>query len=330
MWLLLNRPYRRNGAVRFFLTYSLPGSIIFLNDLSECFGGVEFMKRPVLFILLGQSNAVGHGVELDEDERITSPLKNVFGLTREDNAFPSEECAVWRGFVTGNMNLGEDEEHHASIANYLAPMWQSAVDSGEELGDLYTVNISIGAQGVTEEYMWYPGRDMRYVPGKLGEVDISLTPYAENVLARVKKYFDGLGVVPKTVIHWRGGENDSLVPAEKLSGRLFNIYEEIFTRLKSALGFPCKTVLHRIVCDTRAFDFNPVDGLSIKSMGYINNVFCDLSERLENTEVFDGTRIPGFTLSSEDRGIFVEDKVHFTAEANKWVAKTVFEDLKKA
>ena len=287
------------------------------------------MKAPVLFILLGQSNAVGHGSVLEESEKISTPLKNVFGLTWDDNPFLSEAPAVWRGFVTQKMNLGELTENFGSIANYLAPMWQNAVDNGEDLSDLYIVNISLGAQGVTEGYMWYPGREVKFVPGPIGVADISLTPYAENILSRVKKYFNGLGVQPKTYIHWRGGENDYLVPKEKLETCLPEIYRTIFTRLWNALEDKPKTVLHRIVCDTRAFDFNPIDGLSIKSMGYINNLFCTLAEEFENVEVFDSAKIPGFTLKEESRGIFIEDKVHFTAAANRWVAKTIFEEIKK-
>ena len=287
------------------------------------------MKDPVLFVLLGQSNAVGHGVILEENERIETPLKNVFGLTWDDNPFPGDEPAVWRGFVTKKMNLGELTENFGSVANYLAPMWQKAVDSGEELPDLYIVNISLGAQGVTEEYMWYPEREVKFVPGHIGVADISLTPYAENILSRVKKYFDGLGVKPKTCIHWRGGENDYLVPRSKLEVCLPEIYREIFTRLWSSLGDKPKTVLHRIVCDTRANDFNPIDGLSLISMGYVNNVFYGLTEEFENVEVFDAAKIPGYTLATEERGIFLEDKVHFTAAANKWVAEKVFEDLKE-
>ena len=288
------------------------------------------MKDPVLFILLGQSNAVGHGVILEENERIDVPLKNVFGLTWNDNPFPGEAEAVWRGFVTKRMNLGELDENFGSVANYLAPMWQSAVDLGEELPDLYIVNISLGSQGVTEQYMWYPEREVKFVPGQIGVADISLTPYAENILSRVKKYFDGLGVKPKTYIHWRGGENDFLVPKEKLETCLTEIYKTIFTRLWSALGDKPKTYLHRIVCDTDAYNFNPVDGLSLISMGYINNVFRVLAEEYENIEIFDSAKIPGYTLVTENRGIFVEDNVHFTADANKWVAKQIFEEIKNA
>ena len=302
------------------------GSIIKKVSQEDLF----IMKDPVLFILLGQSNAVGHGIKLEENERIDVPLKNVFGLTWDDNPFPSENSAVWRGFVTKKMNLGELTENFGSIANYLAPMWQSAVDLGEELPDLYIVNISMGAQGVTEQYMWYPEREVKFVAGPLGVANISLTPYAENILSRVKKYFDGLGVSPKTYIHWRGGENDYLVPKAKLETCLPEIYRTIFTRLWSALGDKPKTYLHRIVCDTRANDFNPVDGLSLVSMGYINNLFYALAEEFENVEVFDSAEIPGYTLATEERGIFIEDKVHFTADANKWVAKTIFEEIKNA
>ena len=131
------------------------------------------MMSPVLFILLGQSNAVGHGVILEENERIEIPLKNVFGLTWENNPFPGDAPAKWSGFVTKRMNLGELTEYFGSVANYLAPMWQNAVDNGEDLPDLYIVNISLGAQGVTEQYMWYPEREIKFVPGPIGVADIT-------------------------------------------------------------------------------------------------------------------------------------------------------------
>ncbi|MBR4941284.1 MAG: hypothetical protein IKZ19_04730 [Clostridia bacterium] len=285
------------------------------------------MKAPVLLVVLGQSNAVGHGIVLEKHEQIDVPLKNVFGLTWDDNTYPSQNAAVWRGFVTSGMNIGEATENFGSISNYLAPMWQAAVDSGCDLPDLYIVDISIGAQGVTKEYMWYPGRKEKFRPGKLGEVDISLTPYSENILSRVAKYFDELGVKPKIEIHWRGGENDYLVPKENLENVLLPIYREIFTRLWAALGQDADTVLHRIVCDTRALYFSPEDGRCLVSMGYVNNTFEAMAREFENVTVFDATLIPGYTLSVEERGIFLNDMVHFTPEANKWVAKQIFDRL---
>ena len=42
-------------------------------------------KKAAVFILLGQSNAVGHGIPMREEDVINAPLKNVFGLNRENN-----------------------------------------------------------------------------------------------------------------------------------------------------------------------------------------------------------------------------------------------------
>ena len=136
------------------------------------------MKKAV-FILLGQSNAVGHGIPMAETERITVPLKNVFGLHRKDNQSFDIKELIWRGYESGGMNLAEEQDHTYSVANCLAELWQDEIDGGnpDGLPDLYIVHIAIGAQGVTEGYMWYPEREPVLVPGKLGTVNISLCPF---------------------------------------------------------------------------------------------------------------------------------------------------------
>lgn len=40
-------------------------------------------KKEAVFILLGQSNAVGPNLPMREEDIIKTPLKNVYGLTRE-------------------------------------------------------------------------------------------------------------------------------------------------------------------------------------------------------------------------------------------------------
>ena len=42
-------------------------------------------RKAAVFILLGQSNAVGHAIPMAEEDVISTPLKNVFGLSREKN-----------------------------------------------------------------------------------------------------------------------------------------------------------------------------------------------------------------------------------------------------
>ena len=68
------------------------------------------MKKAV-FILLGQSNAVGHGIPMEEKDRITTPLKNVFGLHRRENQRFDLQKLIWSGYESGGMNLAEEQDH---------------------------------------------------------------------------------------------------------------------------------------------------------------------------------------------------------------------------
>ena len=43
------------------------------------------MKKSAVFILLGQSNAVGHAIPMKKEDIIYKPLKNVYGLSRTKN-----------------------------------------------------------------------------------------------------------------------------------------------------------------------------------------------------------------------------------------------------
>ena len=64
------------------------------------------MKKAV-FILMGQSNATGHGILMDPEDRIEQPLKNVFGLHRQPNQSFDSTRLVWSGYTSAGMNLAE-------------------------------------------------------------------------------------------------------------------------------------------------------------------------------------------------------------------------------
>ena len=70
------------------------------------------MARPdaAVYILLGQSNAVGHGVPMTEEDKITVPMRNVFGLHRADNQSYEVEKLTWRGYLSAGMNLAETQD----------------------------------------------------------------------------------------------------------------------------------------------------------------------------------------------------------------------------
>lgn len=138
--------------------------------------------------MLGQSNAVGHTIPMRDEDKIINPMKNVFGLSRENNQSFENKRLRWSGYTSFGMNLAEEQYNTYSLANCLAKLWQDEIDSRNKrnLSDLYIVHIAIGAQGVTDEYMWNPNYEKKLIPGRLGMVDIALTLFTNHILSLLK------------------------------------------------------------------------------------------------------------------------------------------------
>lgn len=285
-------------------------------------------KKAAVFILLGQSNAVGHGVPMKEEDKIQKPLKNVFGLNREENqSFDTKEL-VWSGYTSFGTNLAEEQDDTYSVANCLASLWQDHIDHGNKynLPDLYIVQIAIGAQGVTDGYMWHPEREKKLVPGKLGEVDISLFPFSCHVLGLIEDSFAKMGKAYEIIgLHWRGGENDVTQPKAILEKELETIYTKIFSTFNKTLHDP-PTVLHKLACPDRMNDMDP-SGQHLENMHHINTVFDRLAAKFENVSLFDPTWAPQYVPGVRGNGLFIKDAVHFTPEVNGWVADCILKQF---
>ena len=281
-------------------------------------------EKCAVFILLGQSNAVGHGVPMKDEDKVLLPMENVFGLSREKNQSLDNSSLCWEGYVTAGMNLAEEQDHTYSVANCLAKRWQAAIDSGKALPDLYIIHIAIGAQGITRGYMWHPDRPKSIKPGKLGTVDISLYPFTEHILSLLDESFRKMGKEYEVMgLHWRGGENDTTVEIEELQAELEKIYIRIFDGFEAQIGaYPL--VFHKLVCRDRTMDLDPT-GEKLRRMHYINRVFESLAERY-GAEVFDATKAPQFIPDVRGNGIFIGDCVHYTPEVNVWVAEQILAD----
>ena len=76
-------------------------------------------KAAVLFIN-GQSNATAHQQFLSEEDRILTPMKNVFGLDRNPNQSFDITDVTWSGWTSMGKNLGESQDHTASLAYFVA------------------------------------------------------------------------------------------------------------------------------------------------------------------------------------------------------------------
>ena len=281
-------------------------------------------RKCALFILLGQSNAAGHGVPMKEEDIVSVPMKNVFGLSRKENQSFDITSLSWQGYTTAGMNLAEECDDSYSVANCLAKRWQAAIDGGVALPDLYIIHIAIGAQGVTQSYMWYPDRPKSIKPGKLGTVDIALYPFTEHILSLVDSSFRSMGKEYEVMgLHWRGGENDTTVDTEELHRALENIYIRIFDGFARQLG-AYSLVLHKLVCHDRTMDMDPT-GEKLRRMHYINRVFASLAEHY-GASIFDASMAPQFIPDVRGNGIFIGDCVHYKPEVNDWVAKEILRD----
>ena len=284
-------------------------------------------KKAAVFILLGQSNAVGHGIPMREEEAIRTPLENVFGLHRDENQSLHNTALHWRGYTSAGMNLAEQQDDTWSVANCLALAWQAQIDTGAPscLPDLYIVHAAIGAQGVTDGYMWHPALEEHLIPGVLGTVDIALFPYCKHIFSLLDDSFREMDREWEVIgLHWRGGENDVTAELPYLKAELEKIYTQIFGAFNDLLGDP-PTVLHRIVCPDRMDDMDPT-GQYLERMHYINAVFEKLADRFANLSVFDVREAPQFVPGIRGNGLFVEDVVHFTPEVNRWVAQKILTD----
>lgn len=287
-------------------------------------------NKAAVFILLGQSNAVGHGVPMEPRDVIREPMKNVFGLSREENQSFENRALVWSGYTSFGMNLAETQDNTYSVANCLAALWQDHIDSGNAFGlpDLYIVQIAIGAQGVTRQYMWHPDRAEKLIPGKLGTVDISLYPYCMHHFSLLEDSFRALGMDYEIIgLHWRGGENDTSTDRKELEAELLTIYERIFDGFDRVLDQP-PVVLHRLVCRERMTDQDPT-GKKLENMDFVNSVFEKLAEKRENVRMFDVRQAPCYRPGIRCDGLFMKDAVHFTPEVNRWVAFHILDEYRQ-
>ncbi len=284
-------------------------------------------QKVAVFILLGQSNAVGHGIPMAEKDMIKTPLKNVFGLRREDHQTFDNTDLLWSGYTSSGMNLAEEQDHTYSVANCLAALWQEHIDNGNKYGlpELYIIQIAVGAQGVTDGYMWNPEAERRLIPGKLGTVNISLFPFCLHIFSLLDRSFTQLHKEYEIIgLHWRGGENDITAGKEYLAYHLEDIYTKIFTAFNDLLCSP-PTVLHKITCPDRMQDLDPT-GKYLENMHYINDVFDRLQRKYPNISVFDIRQAPCFIPDIRGNGLFIDDAVHFTREVNQWVAYRIVEE----
>lgn len=281
------------------------------------------MAKKQVFVMLGQSNALGHGLPMAPEDRIETPLNNVWGLHREPNQRYDPESLCWSGYTSCGMNVAETQDHTYSVPNILAKLWQAAIDSGKNLPDLYIVQVAIGAQGVYPGNMWHPDYPRLLIPGKLGTVKMALYPLTMGILSRLS---ESLGEFEIMGIHWRGNENDAYRFEPDMQAQVRGFFEKLLAELDGLLAQP-PVVLHALACPDRFRDRDP-SGRMNENMDWINGLYEELAQR-ENVSVFDVTKCPEFIPNVRGNGIFKEDMVHFTASVNHWAAQQILTQFER-
>ena len=102
------------------------------NSENEGRVNMQYNNKATVFILLGQSNAVGHGIPMREEDKIIEPMENVFGLSRDFNQSFENTELKWSGYTSFGMNLAEEQDNTYSLANCLAKLWQDEIDKGNK------------------------------------------------------------------------------------------------------------------------------------------------------------------------------------------------------
>ena len=132
---------------------------------------MDSKKKAVIFVILGQSNAVGHALKMTEDDKVTTPMSHVWGLHRDQNQKLDLQKLQWSGYTTDGMNLGETQDHTYSIANCLAKNWQAHIDAGNEknLPDLYIINTCAVTAEAERKSRQTVGKAIKKNPNAVGD-----------------------------------------------------------------------------------------------------------------------------------------------------------------
>lgn len=277
-------------------------------------------KNHVAVVFInGQSNAHAHHQYLKEEERITEPMRNVFSLDRNPNQSFDITDVVWSGFTTAGKNLGETQDHTASMAYYLAKLWQGAIDTGEKLPDLYIVQISIGSQGIING-MWNRDKEEILKPGPLGTVDIALFPLAQKINRLALKNLEAAGKQPVILgWHWIGSEQEIHKKAYEQDD-IQERYDYFFDAMMASMGGNVPLYLYKHHTQKLCVRY----GISVEATDAVNKVMLSQNTRFPNVTVVDTEHCPLWDTEHMHWGIFAEDDGHYLAGVQKWFAETFF------
>ncbi|MFE2722610.1 discoidin domain-containing protein [Kitasatospora sp. NPDC059327] len=284
---------------------------------------------PVL-IVLGQSNAVGSGVPIQDaaDVAQCKAFGHVKGLDRTNNRVTGAESATWSPYTCAGSNLGKEYNGGRSyhVASATALRWERAVTAGVALPDLHVIHVAWGSQGIQEasapDNRWWPDRDPTDVE--------SLFPLTVNTIANGLRALREAGKRPRIIgMHWNQWEAEadarSTISADQVQRAFLGVLGPLQT-VTGGTSFP--VFLYR----PRAATKGPI------RTQYITDALTGLAARpapnpyrlLDAAQAVSATGTPLYDPAiPRNFGIFY-DGIHYTRAVQEWFAdqqwKTVFTD----
>ena len=286
---------------------------------------------PIL-IVLGQSNSYGHGTLLPAGEQITTPMPNVFTLSRPSLYNLTFTQVSWVGMTTlGEHNIATPagstlgaQDHTAHLANEFARLWQAHISAGNALGlpNLRVILAGWGSQGMhigASHNRWAPERASSDVESLYHRI----TRTVRLAIADLKAQ----GFNPRILaVHWNQWETEASATISPANSGL--LAQENFGRMvrgfNDALG-----------CDDAPWVFyNPVSrvygdygrsgGVDTKPEQVRRAVLGIVAADPSRRRLMDPTLAPNFTGVGPNFGIFVGDNVHYNATTQRWFGAVEF------
>ncbi|MFE2728776.1 discoidin domain-containing protein [Kitasatospora sp. NPDC059327] len=290
----------------------------------------DLTKDAPVLIVLGQSNAVGSGVPIQDaaDVAQCKAFGRVKGLNRTNNRVTGAESATWSPYTCAGSNLGQEYNGGRSynVATATALRWERAVTAGAALPDLHVIHVAWGSQGIQEadgiNNRWWPDRDPTDVE--------SLFPLTVNTIANGLRALREAGKQPRVIgIHWNQWEAEVTARSTISADHMQQAFLKVLEPLRTIAGATTAPVfLYR----PRSNHYNA----TLKA--HVTDALTGLAARpapnpyrlLDPAEAVSATGTPLYDPAiPRNLGIY-NDGIHYTRAVQEWFADqqwtTVFTD----
>lgn len=286
---------------------------------------------PIL-IVMGQSNSYGHNTSLPVGEQITTPMTNVFTLTRASLYNLTFTDVVWSGMTTlGENNIATPagsalgaQDHTVALSSEFARLWQAHIAGGNSMGlpNLYVIEAGWGSQGIgfnASNNRWAPERSSADVESLYPRITKTVRLAIANIKAQGKN--------PRIIaVHWNQWETDAsaTVGAPDASDNAQHNFSRIIEGFNDALGSQDAPWVFYYPLSTVFGSFGQSSGIDTRPEKVRKAVLRTVEADPIRRRLIDTRLAPHFTDVSPGFNIFGADAVHYSDVTQKWFASSEF------